>query len=151
MPISNTKLCLRRNEVYQLTCSRCNQQYIGSTTRFIRDRWSLSENIPTTKIPLLKKKKTSIPARMKTKKALRSRLLWTKTTPLIYASMKHFTLESISPHSTPEKNVLNLQTLYCNILFQRRFLSAFRGPLFICTPPLELCILLTLIFVVIGP
>ena len=46
--------------------------------------------------------------------------------------MKHFTLESISPHSTPEKNVLNLQTLCFNILFQRRFLSAFRGPLFIC-------------------
>ena len=67
---------------------------------------------------------------MKTKKALRSRLLLTKTTPLIYASMKHFTIESISPHSTPEKNVLNLQTLYCNILFQRRFVSAFRESFF---------------------
>ena len=28
----------RRNELYQLTCSRCNQQYIGSTTRLIHDR-----------------------------------------------------------------------------------------------------------------
>ena len=55
--------------------------------------------------------------------------------------MKHFTLESISPHSTPEKNVLNLQMLYFNILFQRRFLSAFRDPSFICTPSLELCFL----------
>ena len=60
--------------------------------------------------------------------------------------MKHFTIESISPHSTPERNVLNLQTLYCNILFQRRFVSAFRDPSFICTPSLELYILLTLIF-----
>ena len=38
--ISNTGLhvCLRRNEVYQLTCNSCDQQYIGSTTRFIHDR-----------------------------------------------------------------------------------------------------------------
>ena len=73
-PISNTELCLRKNEVYQLTCSRCNQQYIGITTRFIRDRVSLSENISKREIPLLEKN-TSIPPRMKTKKALRSRLL----------------------------------------------------------------------------
>ena len=37
-PISNTGLCLRRNAVYQLTCNICDQQYIGSTTRFIYDR-----------------------------------------------------------------------------------------------------------------
>ena len=36
--ISNTGLCLRRNAVYQLTCNSCDQQYIGSTTRFIYDR-----------------------------------------------------------------------------------------------------------------
>ena len=36
-PISNTGLCLRRNAVYQLTCNSCDQQYIGSTTRFIHD------------------------------------------------------------------------------------------------------------------
>ena len=36
-PISNTRLCLRRNAVYQLTCNSCDQQYIGSTTRFIHD------------------------------------------------------------------------------------------------------------------
>jgi len=37
-PISNTGLCLRRNAVYQLTCNSCDQQYIGSTKRFIHDR-----------------------------------------------------------------------------------------------------------------
>ena len=37
-------------------------------------------------------------------------------TPLIYASMKHFTLESASLHSIREKNVVNLQT-YFSILF----------------------------------
>ena len=37
-PIFNTGLCLRRNAVYQLTCNRCDQQYVGSTTRFIHDR-----------------------------------------------------------------------------------------------------------------
>ena len=37
-PISNTRLCLRRNAVYQLTCNSCDQQYIGSTTRVIHDR-----------------------------------------------------------------------------------------------------------------
>ena len=62
-------------------------------------------------------KNISIPARTKTIKALMSRLLWAKTTPLIYASMKHFTLESASLHSIEEKNVLNSQTLYFSILF----------------------------------
>ena len=37
-PISNTNLCLQRNSVYQITCNNCNEQYIGSTTRFIHDR-----------------------------------------------------------------------------------------------------------------
>ena len=37
-PIANTGLCLRKNAVYQLTCNSCDQQYIGSTTRFIHDR-----------------------------------------------------------------------------------------------------------------
>ena len=30
--------CLRRNAVYPLTCNSCDQQYIGSTTRFMHDR-----------------------------------------------------------------------------------------------------------------
>ena len=30
-PISKTKLCLRRNAVYQITCKNWNQHYIGST------------------------------------------------------------------------------------------------------------------------
>ena len=37
-PISDTRLCLLRNAVYQITCKNCNQHYIGSTTRFIHDR-----------------------------------------------------------------------------------------------------------------
>ena len=37
-PIANTKLCLLRNAVYQIICNKCNQFYIGSTTRFIHDR-----------------------------------------------------------------------------------------------------------------
>ena len=37
-PTSSTKRCLLRNAVYQITCNNCNQQYIGSTTRFIHDR-----------------------------------------------------------------------------------------------------------------
>ena len=37
-PISDTKLCLLRNAVYQITCNNCSQQYIESTTRFIHDR-----------------------------------------------------------------------------------------------------------------
>ena len=37
-PIAHTKLCLLRNAVYQITCKNCNQNYIGSTTRFIHDR-----------------------------------------------------------------------------------------------------------------
>ena len=39
-------------------------------------------------------------------------ILWAKTTPLIYASMKHFALESASLHLIPEKNVVNSQTSY---------------------------------------
>ena len=37
-PISDTRLCLLRNAVYQIMCNNCNQHYIGSTTRFIHDR-----------------------------------------------------------------------------------------------------------------
>ena len=73
------------------------------------------ENIFTMKIPLLKN--TSIPARTKTIKAFMPRLLCAKTTPLIYTSMKLSTSEYTSPHSIPEKNVLNSQTFYFNILF----------------------------------
>ena len=46
--------------------------------------------------------------------ALVSRLLCMKKTPLLYPSMKHFILESTSPHSIPGKNVLNLQIFYFN-------------------------------------
>ena len=45
-PISNTKLCLRRNAVYQITCKNCNERYIGRTTRFIH----ASENTSITTI-----------------------------------------------------------------------------------------------------
>ena len=96
------------------------------------------------KIPLLKN--ISIPARTKTIKALMSRLLWVKTIPLIYTSMKHFTLERANLHSIPEKNVLNSQTFYFSILFQRPFLSAFRGLLSRDTPSSELCILFIVYF-----
>ena len=60
--------------------------------------------------------------------------------------MKHFTLESASLHSIQEKNVLNSQTFYFSILFQRPFLSAFRGPLSRGIPSLELCIPFTVNF-----
>ena len=60
--------------------------------------------------------------------------------------MKHFTLESASLHSIPEKNVLNSQTFYSSILFQRPFLSAFRGPLSRDTPSLEPYIQFTVYF-----
>ena len=65
---------------------------------------------------------------------------------LIYTSIKHFTLESASLHSIPEKNVLNSQTCYFSILFQRPFLSAFRGLLSRDTPSSELCIPFTVYF-----
>ena len=86
-------------------------------------------------------KNISISARTKTIKALRSRLLWAKTTPLIYAFMKHFTLESASLHSIPGRNVVNSQTFYFSIL------STFRGPLSRDIPALELCIPFTAFFI----
>ena len=86
-------------------------------------------------------KNISISARTKTIKALRSRLLWVKTTPLIYAFMKHFTLESASLHSIPGRNVVNSQTFYFSIL------STFRGPLSRDIPALELCIPFTAFFI----
>ena len=72
-------------------CDSCDQLHTGSTTCSIHI--CVQEQI-NNKTPLLKN--TSIPARMKTTKAFRSRSLSAKTTPLIYASMKHFTLESMS-------------------------------------------------------
>ena len=83
---------LTANYAYEeMKSSRCNTQYIGSTTRFIHDRAREHINKENSSV----KKNTSIPARTKATKALRSRLLWAKTTPLIYASMKHFTLSWI--------------------------------------------------------
>ena len=62
-------------------------------------------------------KNISIPARTKTIKALRSRLLKAKAIPLIYSFMTHFTLlESVSLHSIPGRNVVNSQTFYFSIL-----------------------------------
>ena len=72
------------------------------------------KNISIMKDPLWKN--ISFPARTKTIKALRSILLRAKTTPLIYAFMKHFTLESASLHSIPGRNVVNSQTFYFSIL-----------------------------------
>ena len=82
-------------------------------------------------------KNISIPARTKNIKALASRLLWVKTTLIIYAFMKHFTLESASLHSIPGKDVVNSHTFYFSILFYRPFFSAFRGPLSRDSPSLE--------------
>ena len=48
-PISNTNLCLQRNSVYQITCNNCNEEYIGSTTRFIHDR--VREHLNNRKTP----------------------------------------------------------------------------------------------------
>ena len=117
-PISQTGLCLRRNAVYQLTSNSCDQQYIGSSkTRFIHDlvkEYVDNENSSN----------VSIPAKTKTMNALRSRA---KTTPLIYAFMKHFTLESASLHSVPGRNVVNSQTFYFSILetILKRFQMSF--------------------------
>ena len=122
-PISNTGLCLRRNAVYQLTCNSCDQQYIG--TREIILSWSLirhassmhdrvNEHLNNENSSV--KKKISTPTRTKTMNALKSRLLWAKTTPLIYAFKKHFTSESASLHSIPGRNVVNSQTLHFSTL-----------------------------------
>ena len=85
-------------------CNRCDQLHTGSTTCSIHIR--IQEQI-NNKTPLLKN--TSTPARTKTTKALRSRSLSAKTTPLIYASMKHFTLESISLFWPVKHNLYRLQ------------------------------------------
>ena len=106
-----TALRLRRNAMYQLTCNSCDQQYIGSTTRFIHDRVKEHLNNENSSV-----KKRIYSCQNKDYRALRSRLLWAKTTPLIYAFMKHFTLESASLHSIPGRNVMNLQTFYFSIL-----------------------------------
>ena len=107
---SNTGLCLRRNAMYQLTCNRCDQQYIGSTTRFFRDRVKEHLNNENSSV-----KKHIYSCQNKEYRALRSRLLRAKTTPLIYAFMNHFTSESATLHSIPGRNVVNSQTFYFSI------------------------------------
>ena len=112
-PISNTGLSLRRNAVYQLKYNTCDQHYIGSTTRFIHDQ--VREHISNENSSV---KKTYLFLREQ-----RLQRHWyqdyyeRKRPPLIFASLKHFTLESASLHSIPEKNVLNSQTFYFSILF----------------------------------
>ena len=111
-PISNTGLCLRRNAVYQLTFNSCDQQYIGSTTRFIHG--CLREHINNENFF---DKKHIYSCQNEDYKDIDVKIIMSENHPLIYASMKHSTLENTSPHSIPEKNVLNLQTFYFNILF----------------------------------
>ena len=109
-----------------------------------RGLFMLYKNISVMKTCLWKN--ISIPARTKNIKALTSILLWAKTTPLMYAFMKYFTLDSGSLHSIPGKNVVNSHTLYFSILFYRPFLSAFSGPLSGDSPPLEPCVPFTVYF-----
>ena len=101
------------------------------------------KNISITKTHLWKKN-LFLPEQ--TIQALMSRLLWAKMTQLIYAFMKHFTIESASLHSTPKKNVVNSETFYFSILFYRPFSSAFRGPLSRDSPSLKPCVPFTVYF-----
>ena len=71
-PISGTKLCLTRDAVYQITCSNCNQHYIGSTTRFIHDRMRKHLNNDNSSVT----RNTSLSAKTMSTKASKSRVLY---------------------------------------------------------------------------
>ena len=88
----NTGLCLWWNAVYQLTCDSCNQQYIESTTCFIHN--PVKEHLNNNKNSSIKKHIYS-PQKKDYKGIDVKTIMSKKTTPLIYAFMKHFTLESI--------------------------------------------------------
>jgi len=48
--IKNSKICLKKNIVYCLTCKQCNNKYIGSTIRPFHDR--LNEHLKTPSKPI---------------------------------------------------------------------------------------------------
>ena len=70
--------------------------------------------------PVIQKKETLNPLwknkSIHATKVSKSRSLWTKTTPQIYAYTKHFTKESKNNPSTPMRNVANLRTFSFSVL-----------------------------------
>ena len=131
--------------MYQLTCNSCNQQYIGSTTRFIHDRVKkhlFNENSSV--------KKHIYSCHNKDYKGIEVKIIVSEKDPAnlrLYEAFYISYIESASLHSIPRKNVVNSQTFYFSILFQRPFLSTFRGPLSRDIPLSELCIPFTVFFI----
>ena len=96
--------------MYQLTCNSCDQQYIGNTTHFIQDRVNEDLNNENSSV-----KKHIYSCQNKDYKCIEVKIIMSEKTPLIYAFMKHFTLESLL-HSIRGINVVNSQTFHFSIL-----------------------------------
>ena len=138
-PISNTGLCLRWNAVYQLTCNSCDQQCIGSTTRFIHDH--VKEHLNNENLLW---KLHIFSCQNKNYKGFDVKVIISENDP---ANLRLYeALESASLHSVLGKNVVNLQTFYFSILSYGPFFRTFRGPLSGNGLSLEPCVPFTVYF-----
>jgi len=103
-------------------CNSCDQQYIGSMTRFIHNRIKEYLNNENSSV-----KKHIYSCQNKDYQGIEVKIIMSENDPLIYAFMKHLTLECSSLHSIPTRNVVNLQTFYFSILYTilKRFKRSF--------------------------
>ena len=114
--ISNTELCLRRNEAYQLTCSRWNHWTIywwHYTLHHDRVREHINNENSSVK------KEHIYSCQNEDYKGIEVKIIMSENDPTNVRLYEAFYITNcLSPHSIPEKNVLNLlQTFYFNILF----------------------------------
>ena len=127
-PISNTKLCLLRNAVYQITCNNCNQHYIGSTARFIHDRAREHLNNDNSSV-----KKHISKCQNKIHKGIAITTSVLENDPANLPLFEALCIRKYKPtlHSR-ERNAANSQTFYSNNYF-----SISRDSLYFYTRPLD--------------
>ena len=104
--------------MYRLACNSCNQQYIGSTTRFILDRVKEHLNNENSSV-----KKNIYSCKNKDHKDIDVKIIMKENDPADLRLFEAFYTESTSLHSILEKNVVNSQTFHFSISFSRPFLT----------------------------
>jgi len=132
--ISDTRLCLVRNAVYQITCNNCNQHYIRSTTRFIHDRVREHLNNDNSSV-----KKHLSKCQNKVYKGIEIKSIVLENDPANCDCSKRFTYETTNLTSTPERNAANSRTFYSKnyfifILHWHRLITSYHSLLFIFVP-----------------
>ena len=97
--------------VYRLTCSSCDQQYIGSTTPFIHDRVKehLSDKNSSVKTHIYS-------CHNKNYKGIEAKIIKSENDPANLRLYEAFYIRKCTLNSILGRNVVNSQTFYFSIL-----------------------------------